>query len=1316
MTDIATLSIQVKADGTAKVVKGLDDVKSAAIGAEGAAGNTSKTMKSLDSQLLKTAKAFGAFVSVGAVITALTSVTKQAAAFESAMREVSTLTNSIDMTKLTRQVEELSGQFGQDRITQANALYQVISAGAGTAAEAMDVLTVANQLAVGGVTDVSTAADGLTSALNAYGEEATAATDYSDAMFVAMKAGKTTIGELSENIGKLAPMAAQAGVSFDELLAATSAVTTTGLDTSMTMNSLRQVLANVIKPTSQARDAAEALGLQFDVAAIRTQGFTGFLADVVEKTGGSTTALSTLFGSVESLQAIMFLASQTGRTEFLKIMDDMKERSGATKEAFDKMSTTTEFLAGVLKQQLTTEMLNIGRMMLEVVNPAISFVVENFDTLKRVASDLGSVLLTGVIYKGLVALPGLLLAAKGALVGAAAATRAFTLALLANPLALVAKLLMVAGTALWVFRDKMVSVGDSSVSVGNLIKSTWQVVTGKFGGFIDSITGWLDGLLKYFNTDVGKSLNVAGDFFVGFFNNVVDATKTWVNTFIRLFDVLGNGIGIVIGAIAEKWETFWQYLVNLAKNGWEGLQAILNGDLSFTALQDQLEAGMQLPGQKVTEAMAEMWNEVSGRDYIGGAISNIEGFGAEVLETAVATQNLADATEEAGEVMNSTGAVAVNASTGVDTMGAAAAAAEASLASLLDVKDELSPFDEALTHTVERIDESFAQAWRGAFDSFKDFASSLKNAFLDLLAELAHQAITRPIIMSIGASFGIGDAAAAASGGMDLLSGASTGASVWSNLSGGISAFGSQMGDALVGVYDMVGSAAQWVADTTGSTMAQGVSDAAWSRGTELYNGTGMQALTDIGLNVGAGLLGGWAGTSLGESLFGREANSGWGAAIGGFAGSMTPLGPIGTMIGSAIGGMLDAAFGSSTSDKWVNYQYSDGSSTLTRDTGKPLSQDAAEAGVGIVQAISDAIGGSNASFEISGGRRSGLRLAGEIFGDDAEGFARAAFDLLVAEADQFSQSVRDMALSFEGTTENAVTFLQAWSALDEMIGTNSVEQAIADWDSLSQSMEEAGSNSNPYQSLIDGMRGLISEYDGTAESAMNLAQGMAVTRQAAYDMAIAILTLGDNIAQVAQDSADRIRESVLSPEELREMWTAQRDELSASLSSLVDPEAIAETVSQIASLNEQIFQSITSGGEEGVTQWLEQYIDSLNTQLANATSEADITALEEEINRINNLLESTGAESTVAELFAGYIEGVNSLAQDRLASLLTQLQDTQDALNAEIGTLMGAADIQSQAANDFSDAVYEFGRVIREFPERIVIDADSLRLAEVNA
>ena len=51
-----------------------------------------------------------------------------------------------------------------------------------------------DKLATGGVTDVETAADGLTTVLNAYGAEAGSATDVSDALFVALKAGKATVG------------------------------------------------------------------------------------------------------------------------------------------------------------------------------------------------------------------------------------------------------------------------------------------------------------------------------------------------------------------------------------------------------------------------------------------------------------------------------------------------------------------------------------------------------------------------------------------------------------------------------------------------------------------------------------------------------------------------------------------------------------------------------------------------------------------------------------------------------------------------------------------------------------------------------------------------------------------------------------------------------------------------------------------------------------------------------------------------------------------------------------------------------------------
>lgn len=76
-------------------------------------------------------------------------------------------------------------------------------------------------------------------------------------------------------------------------------------------------------------------------------------------------------------------------------------------------------------------------------------------------------------------------------------------------------------------------------------------------------------------------------------------------------------------------------------------------------------------------------------------------------------------------------------------------------------------------------------------------------------------------------------------------------------------------------------------------------------------------------LTVGAGVVGGVAGQELGEELTGRQANNNWGAGIGGVAGATIGLssaalgaqfgsfaGPVGALIGAALGGLVDAAFG----------------------------------------------------------------------------------------------------------------------------------------------------------------------------------------------------------------------------------------------------------------------------------------------------------------------------------------------------------------------------------------------------------------------
>jgi TP901 family phage tail tape measure protein len=258
--------------------------------------------------------------------------------FDTAMREVSTLlsdTSGIDA--LSGAVRDLTRTYGGDAAAQARALYQVISSGTSDATAATRLLDQANRLAVGGVTDVTTAADGLTNALNAYRLGVDQAESVSDAFFVAMRAGKTTVGELAGSLSSVAPMAAQAGVGIQDLLGAAAALTTTGTGTSEAMTQLRGILSAVIKPAEQAKSVAEQLGIAFDLQSLRAKGLAGFLEELKTATGGNEAQMAALFGSVEALNGVLSLTGAQSEA-FAAILGDMEDRAGATDTAFDRMT------------------------------------------------------------------------------------------------------------------------------------------------------------------------------------------------------------------------------------------------------------------------------------------------------------------------------------------------------------------------------------------------------------------------------------------------------------------------------------------------------------------------------------------------------------------------------------------------------------------------------------------------------------------------------------------------------------------------------------------------------------------------------------------------------------------------------------------------------------------------------------------------------------------------------------------------------------------------------------------------------------------
>lgn len=437
MTDLAALGLRFDTYGGPDAIRTLDQVNDKSGKAERATDLLSQAQRQATATTRLFAGALG-LLGVGTISAAILGLRTVTLEYSSALAEVSTLvdTTVVSMDDLSDAAVRQAGAFNSSALTQTQALYQIISAGASDATTATNTLTAANKLAVGGVTSVAIAADGLTSVLNAYGPKVEGATAVSDAMFVAMRAGKTTVEELSSALGQVSPLAAQVGVSFDELAAATAALTKGGISTSVAVTGLRAILAAVARPSAEAAKLAQSLGLEFNSAALQSKGLAGFLSDLNKATGGNVDQLGKLFGGVEALVPMLALAGTAGE-DFNTIMADMAVKAGATDEAFGKIASGPGFQVGRIFSTLGANALSAGNTILNILAPAIRTfdsvlqgTYPHAEALNTVMGLMGAAM--GVVaVRGAIAL-GTALLATGANALAASASFQIYMAMVAN--------------------------------------------------------------------------------------------------------------------------------------------------------------------------------------------------------------------------------------------------------------------------------------------------------------------------------------------------------------------------------------------------------------------------------------------------------------------------------------------------------------------------------------------------------------------------------------------------------------------------------------------------------------------------------------------------------------------------------------------------------------------------------------------------------------------------------------------------------------------------------------------------------------------
>ncbi len=633
-------------------------------GAISGAQRVNKELDGIDSKskgLEKTLKQVFGGVAVGAAISSLTTLTLE---FSSTISEISTLvdTATFDMEGLTEAAREQAKAFASTPKEQAKALYQIISAGATSAAEATETLTAANKLAVGGVTDVKTAADGLTSVLNAYGDQVESAEAVSDSLFTAVKAGKTTIGELSANLGKVAPLAAQLGVDFDQLTGSIAALTKGGISTGEAVTGVRAILAAVAKPADEASKLAAKLGIDFSAAGLAAKGFGGFLADLKDKTGGSAEQMAVLFGGVEALVPALALTGTAGK-DLENILESMGSKAGATQEAFDKMAASPGFQLGQLMANLKDAALGFGLAVADFLNPAITFLNENFELLVPLvitAATVFGVYKTAVLLTvgpmaqitSLIAFSyrnfGLLAAAQTTAAAAMGAFRvvaqaalqpliAFNAALFANPFIAIAGSIAIVITLLAQFGDQ-IAIGNGHVAT---LADVWEVVVSDIIGLIqpliDLAAGAWETIAQFFEDNFGP----LAAFAAGVFANVnlsisgvaIFAAKV-VDAVIGLFTGLFRAIVTIMGNLPQAFASIAQLAINglitIIETGLNAVIAGVNGFLSALGVDPfaqvnlgRAELGAGKFGAKVGAAFGSGFG-TEAQDYVAGVFNRAD--------------------------------------------------------------------------------------------------------------------------------------------------------------------------------------------------------------------------------------------------------------------------------------------------------------------------------------------------------------------------------------------------------------------------------------------------------------------------------------------------------------------------------------------------------------------------------------------------------------------------------------------------------------------------------------------------------------------
>ena len=314
MANVVRFNIQLNIDGKDRVVVATTAVDNL----RHVVNSVNEATEDLRGKLINTNQITEAWENVTnafqQMVGALNQVTAESRTFGAAMAAANTMAGKSgkEFVAMKQQVAELAKEIPIARDELAGGLYQVISNGV-PEDNWIDYLRSSAKSSVGGIASLGEVVKVTSTIIKNYGLEWSNAGEIQDKIQLTAKNGVTSFKQMAQALPRVTAQASTLGVSIDELMASFATLTGVSGNTAEVSTQLAAIFTALIKPSSEATEMAQQMGIQFDAAAIKAAGgmqqFLEFLSTDIKRFSASSGMLEQeiygkLFGSAESLRAI----------------------------------------------------------------------------------------------------------------------------------------------------------------------------------------------------------------------------------------------------------------------------------------------------------------------------------------------------------------------------------------------------------------------------------------------------------------------------------------------------------------------------------------------------------------------------------------------------------------------------------------------------------------------------------------------------------------------------------------------------------------------------------------------------------------------------------------------------------------------------------------------------------------------------------------------------------------------------------------------------------------------------------------------------